>query len=64
MNIHASTICLQQAAVNTAERYDIDSGFIRQLHGRSLVAAEEIANIMRLASHVDVTNVSPTSSIS
>ena len=62
MNIHASTICLQQAAVNTGERYNIDAAFIRQLHARSLMAAEEIANVMRLASYVDVTKVSIASS--
>jgi hypothetical protein len=62
MNIHASTICLQQAAANTGGRYNIDSAFIRQLHARSLVAAEEIANVMRLASYVDVTKVSIASS--
>jgi hypothetical protein len=59
MNIHASTICLHQAAIVTAERNKINLGFIRQSRDRSLMAAEEIANIMRLISHLDASNVSP-----
>jgi hypothetical protein len=58
MNIHASTICLHQAAVLTAERNKIDPIFIRQSKARSLMAADEIANIMRLVSHLDASNVS------
>jgi hypothetical protein len=58
MNIHASTICLHQAAILTAERYDVDSGIIRQSRTRGLMAAQEIANIMRLISHVDPSRVS------
>lgn len=57
MNIHASTICLHQAAVLTAERNKINPTFIRQSRARSLMAAEEIANIMRLISHFDAANV-------
>ena len=58
MNIHASTICLHQVAVLTAERNKIDPSFVRQSNARSLMAAQEIANIMRLVSHLDVSNVS------
>lgn len=57
MNIHASTICLHQAAVVTAERNKIPSSFIRQSRARSLMAAEEIASIMRLISHLDASNM-------
>jgi hypothetical protein len=58
MNIHASTICLHQAAVLTAEKNNISQSFVRQSRIRSLMAAEEIANTMRLVSHIDVSNVS------
>ncbi|CAG8962358.1 hypothetical protein HYFRA_00014155 [Hymenoscyphus fraxineus] len=53
MNIHASIVCLHQAAILTAERHNLDSRVIRQSRGRSLTAAQEIANIMRLISHID-----------
>ena len=58
MNIHASSICLHQAAVVVAEKHHIDPVFIRQTRARSLVAAEEITNIMRLISHMDISTVS------
>jgi hypothetical protein len=58
MNIHSSAICLHQAAVLTAERNNISQSFIRQSRARSLMAAEEIANIMKLISHLDASNVS------
>lgn len=58
MNIHASSICLHQAAVLTAERNKVSQTFIRQSRARSFMAAEEIANIMKLISHFDVSDVS------
>lgn len=58
MNIHASTICLHQAAVLTAEKNNLSQSFIHQSRTRSLMAAEEIANTMRLVSHLDASNVS------
>ena len=58
MNIHSSAVCLHQAAVLTAGRNNISETFIRQSRARSLMAAEEIANIMKLISHFDVALVS------
>jgi hypothetical protein len=58
MNIHASAICLHQAAILTAEKNNVSRSFIGQSRTRSLMAAEEIANIMRLVSHIDASNVS------
>jgi hypothetical protein len=58
MNIHASAICLHQAAILTAEKHKLGVSFMRQCRSRSLMAAEEIANIMRLVSHVDASIVS------
>lgn len=58
LTAHASSICLHQAAVLTAEKHKLDHNFIRQCRYRSLTAAEEITNIMRLFSHVDASQVS------
>jgi hypothetical protein len=58
MNIHASSICLHQAAVTTAEKHKISQSFIKQSRARSLMAAEEIVNNMRLISHFDASSVS------
>ncbi len=58
MNIHASSICLHQAAVLQAKKHNIDPNFIQQSRNRNLMGAEEITNIMRLISHIDASNVS------
>jgi len=58
MSVHASAICLHQAAILTLERHQLDPGAIRQSRARSLMAAGEIVTIMRLASHIDASNVS------
>jgi len=55
MNIHASTICLHQAAVATAEKNRLDRSFIKRCQTRCLMAAEEIASTMRLITHMDAT---------
>ena len=62
MNIHASSICLHQAAVATAEKHNISQSFVAQSRARSLMAAEEIANTMRLITHLDASDVSSPSS--
>jgi len=58
MNIHASTICLHQAAILTAEKHQLPIEFRRQCRNRSYGAAEEIVSIMRMISHFDVRFVS------
>lgn len=58
MNLHTAAICLHQTALITAERNNLDQNFIKHFRCRSLLAAEEITNIMRLVSHVDPSNVS------
>lgn len=58
MNIHASSICLHQAAILTAEKHGLDKNFLSQCRSRCVMAADEIANIMRLVSHIDVSGVS------
>lgn len=57
MNIHASSICLHKFAIMTAERHQIDSNIVRQSRARSLMAAEEIVNLMRLVAHVDPSKI-------
>ncbi|KAM3082049.1 hypothetical protein ACMFMG_004504 [Clarireedia jacksonii] len=58
MNIHTSTICLHQGAILTAQKHGINKAFIRQSEARCLMAAEEVANIMRLISHLDSSKMS------
>jgi hypothetical protein len=58
MNIHASTICLHQAAILKAEKHGLDSRIIKQSQARCRVAAQEIVNIMRLISHFNIVEVS------
>lgn len=58
MEIHTSTICLHQAAICTADLHGLDESIIAESRSRSIVAATEIANIMRMISHLDVTSVS------
>jgi len=54
MNIHASTICLHQAAIVTAQNNGIERSFIAKCQTRSLMAAGEIAAAMRLITHRDI----------
>jgi hypothetical protein len=58
MNIHASAICLHQAAILTAQKHGLENSVVQQSRSRCLLAAEEITNIMRLICHVDKTLVS------
>lgn len=57
MNIHTSTICLHQAAIFKAEANGLPSSLIDQSQTRCLLAAMEIATIMRLSSHLDTASV-------
>lgn len=57
MNIHASSICLHQAAIVTAGKHNVTGSIVRQSQARCLMAAEEITNIMRLTCHVDASSV-------
>jgi len=62
--IHASTICLHQAAIFKAEKNQLPSALIDQSRTRCVLAAGEIANVMRLTSHLDVNGVSPNLNLS
>ncbi|OJD12215.1 hypothetical protein AJ78_07156 [Emergomyces pasteurianus Ep9510] len=59
LNIHASTICLHQAAIFKAEKNDMPSQIAAEGKRRSIVAADQITNIMKMASHTDLTLINP-----
>lgn len=56
--LHTSTICLHQAAIFKAEKNHLPTNVIEQSRTRCILAAAEIAGVMRLASHLDVAGVS------
>lgn len=58
--LHTSTICLHQAAIFKAEKNRLPNNIIEQSRTRCVLAAAEIASVMRLTSHLDVTGVSET----
>lgn len=58
MGIHTAAISLHQAAIFKAETNALSSNVIEQSQLRCLVAAGEIATIMRLVSHLDPAAVS------
>lgn len=58
MCIHTSTICLHQAALFKAEQKKLPPSVVDQSSTRCLLAATEVANIMRLISHLDCQGVS------
>ncbi len=58
MNIHASTICLHQAAVFKADKHHMSPQISSESKRRCIIAADQIANIMRLISHIDLSTVS------
>ena len=62
--LHSSTICLHQAAIFQAEKNQLPNAIIEQSRTRCILAAAEIASVMRLTSHVDVGGVSETLFIS
>lgn len=59
MNVHASSICLHQAAIMMAAKHKLTPSIRHHSHTRCLNAAEEITSIMRLICHVDVSTVWP-----
>ncbi|EEH08043.1 binuclear zinc transcription factor [Histoplasma capsulatum G186AR] len=57
--IHSSTICLHQAAIFKAEKNDMPSQIAAEGKRRSIVAADQITSIMKMASHIDLTLINP-----
>lgn len=58
MNIHTSTICLHQAAIFKADKHKLPSSVSAESKVRCITAANEIASIMRMISHMDLCTVS------
>lgn len=58
MNIHTSTICLHQAAIFKAEKNRMPATVSAESKIRCITAAAEIASIMRMIAHMDISGVS------
>ena len=56
--IHTSTICLHQAAIFKADTHKLPSNVSAECKIRCITAAAEIASVMRMISHTDMTTVS------
>jgi len=59
MNIHTSAICLHQAAIFKADKYRLPTNIGSESRVRCVTAAAEIARIMRMISHCDLSIVRP-----
>ncbi|PLB55143.1 hypothetical protein P170DRAFT_33222 [Aspergillus steynii IBT 23096] len=59
MAIHTSTICLHQAAIFKAEKNKISEQIATESKRRCIVAADQISNIMKMISHMDLTIMNP-----
>ncbi|KAI2616575.1 hypothetical protein GGR54DRAFT_609738 [Hypoxylon sp. NC1633] len=59
MNIHTSTICLHQAAIFKADRNKLPPSVSAESKVRCITAANEIASIMRMVSHLDLCAMNP-----
>lgn len=58
MNIHTSTICLHQAAIYKADKNRLPTSVSKESKLRCISSANEIASIMRMISHMDLSAVS------
>jgi len=57
MNIHTSTICLHQAAIYKADKNHLPASISAESKVRCITAANEIASVMRMISHMDLSAV-------
>ncbi|KAJ8061163.1 hypothetical protein OCU04_010236 [Sclerotinia nivalis] len=57
MNIHTSVICLHQAAIVKAEKHRLPDSVVLESKARAITAANEITNIMRSISHMDLSTM-------
>lgn len=57
MCIHTSTICLHQAAIFKADKNRLPASVSAESKVRCITAANEIASIMRMISHLDLATV-------
>ncbi|TLS27578.1 hypothetical protein PpBr36_05187 [Pyricularia pennisetigena] len=59
MCIHTSTICLHQAAIFKSEKNRLPPSVSAESKVRCITAANEIASIMRMVSHLDLSAMNP-----
>ncbi|TGO24247.1 hypothetical protein BPAE_0108g00400 [Botrytis paeoniae] len=59
MNIHASTICLHQAAIFKAQNNRLPDTVAAESKIRAINAAHEITSIMQMISHMDLSTMNP-----
>ncbi|PGH18548.1 hypothetical protein AJ79_00327 [Helicocarpus griseus UAMH5409] len=59
MCIHTNTICLHQAAIFKAEKNNLPNQIALEGKRRCIVAADQITNILKMASHIDLTAMNP-----
>ncbi|KAH6615367.1 binuclear zinc transcription factor [Boeremia exigua] len=59
MCIHTSTICLHQASIFKADKYQLPASVGNESKVRCVTAAAEIASIMRTISHMDLSAMNP-----
>lgn len=59
MNIHTSTICLHQAAIFKADKHKLPAQISAESKRRCIVAADQITNIMKMCSHLDLALLNP-----
>ncbi|KAI1616203.1 fungal-specific transcription factor domain-containing protein [Exophiala viscosa] len=59
MNIHTATICLHQAAIFKADKNRLPAQISAESKRRCIVAADQITNIMKMISHVDMALMNP-----
>lgn len=63
MSIHTSTICLHQAAIFKAEKNRMLQSVSAESKIRCITAAAQIASIMRMVCHLDLSEVSDNTSV-
>ncbi|KAF7951445.1 hypothetical protein EAE96_006754 [Botrytis aclada] len=59
MNIHASTICLHQAAIFKAQNNRLPATVAAESKIRAMSAANQITSIMQMISHMDLSTMNP-----
>ncbi|KAM0314461.1 hypothetical protein ACHAO8_004658 [Botrytis cinerea] len=59
MNIHASTICLHQAAIFKAQKNRLPDTVTAESKIRAISAANEITSMMQMISHMDLSTMNP-----
>jgi hypothetical protein len=63
MNVHTATICLHQAAIFKADKNQLAAQISAESKRRCIVAADQITNIMKMISHIDLSLVCQSCSL-